>query len=137
MDTIRSPKQLTSKTMKRIVGTLSVIAAISVFTGCFYDKEELVYPQTGTGNCDTANMTFSTTILPLINTRCNDCHTGNVTSGFNFSNYNVLRARAISGELMNRLTTTDPSKHMPQGGPMLPDCEIQKFRAWVARNAPN
>jgi hypothetical protein len=134
MDTSRNTQQLI---MKRITGFVAVAMVVVLFTGCFYDKEELVYPRTTPVTCDTANMTFNTTILPLINARCTNCHTGTATSGFNFTNYQLLKSRATNGTLMTRLTTTDISKLMPQGGPKLTDCEIAKFRAWVNRGAPN
>jgi hypothetical protein len=124
--------------MKKITAIVSLCIAVVIFQGCFYDKEELVYPQSTTpANCDTANMKFSTTISALIQARCSNCHTGAATSGFNFTTYNPLKARATSGVLMDRLTTSDPTKLMPQGGPKLPACEIEKFRAWVNAGAPN
>jgi hypothetical protein len=118
--------------MKKTFAIVIVCISIGAFQGCYYDKDELVYPVT---NCDTTNVTYATHISGIIQAKCSGCHTGAVTSGFNFSILGPLQARALNGVLMDRLTTSDLSRRMPQGGSMLPACEIDKFRAWIKRGA--
>jgi hypothetical protein len=50
--------------------------------------------------------------------------------------YSALKGQGSTGELMRRLTTTDPIKMMPQGGPRLSDCDIAKINWWVNHGTP-
>jgi mono/diheme cytochrome c family protein len=132
----RCTTKLNQGTMKKLI---CIGLAATALTGCFYDKEALVYPQDpNNASCDTTIVTYTAVIQPLIQTRCANCHTGSVTSGINLSTYNFLKAKSQdNNKILTRLTTSNPSQLMPQGGPKLPDCEINKIRAWINRGYPN
>lgn len=119
--------------MRKIVGVIIMAVTILFFNGCYYDKDDLVYPKS---TCDTANMTYTKDIQNIIATNCSSCHTGNISSGFNLGNYDDLKEHADDGDLMDRITTNDITRRMPQGG-KLSDCDINKIKAWVDRNTPN
>jgi mono/diheme cytochrome c family protein len=124
--------------MKRIFLYTIVTGIISLsITGCYYDKAELIYAQQPT--CDTAGMTYTKNIAPIIQANCYSCHAGTASGSFgiNLDSYTSLRAMARSGELLNRLTTTDLSERMPKGGGKLPDCDIAKINAWIQNGTPN
>jgi uncharacterized membrane protein len=125
--------------MKRIFSvTVLTIVVLSFFTGCYYDKAEIVYA--GSVNnpvtCDTANLTYNNGIEAIINNRCYSCHAGqSPSSGINLDTYS--RMRALRQEVVRRikLPVSDP-EHMPRGSGMLPDCEITKITTWVNNGAP-
>jgi cytochrome c553 len=122
--------------MKKVIIVLIVIISIAtVFSGCYYDKADLVYPKT---SCDTTNMTYTTSIRSIISTNCNVCHGGTAAGaqGIKLDSYSALKGQGSTGELMRRLTTTDPIKMMPQGGPRLSDCDIAKINWWVNHGSP-
>lgn len=109
---------------------IMVVCIISAFVGCAYDKKELIYP---TVTCDTTNVTYTDVIEPLVRQRCYSCHAGpgGGISGTSLDSYDDLKTVASFGEVVHRITTTDPSEMMPKGGPRLSDCEISKITTWV------
>ena len=122
--------------MRKILNLVIVFVVIAAFQGCYYDKAELVYPTSG---CDTVNMKYTTTIQSIIQSNCNVCHAGTASgaNGIKLDSYTELKAKATSGILLNRITSTDPSIMMPKGGPRLSDCDINKFRAWINNGTPD
>ena len=66
--------------------------------------------------CDTSNISFSSTIEPIINLRCKSCHSGpNPNGGVSLNNYSDVASLASSGFLMNVLLG-DGAPLMPEGG---------------------
>ena len=127
--------QTTKLFMRKILIVLTIALSVFYLQGCYYDKADLVYPKS---DCDTTGMTYTSDIQSIITTRCSGCHNGTASiSGVDLMNYQQLKLRADNGVLLDRITTTDMSKLMPQGGPRLPDCEINKIKAWMNRNSPN
>ena len=121
--------------MKINTNVLKIFLIISVFTGCYYKKEELVYPTNPPIlNCDTSVVRF-TNMQTLINNNCSVCHTGNTTISVPLTSYASVSAQAE--EILRRvlLPTNHPS-HMPLGGTTLPACEIAKIRTWIRNGKP-
>jgi hypothetical protein len=88
--------------------------------------------------CDTMNVTYSNTIVPLIQSRCINCHSGPApTSGLDLTSWSVLNDLASTGRLAGAIQRQAPFVSMPPYGPMLPDCEIQQFLLWIDDGAPN
>jgi mono/diheme cytochrome c family protein len=81
--------------------------------------------------CDTINpITFSVTILPIIQTSCSGCHSGaSPSGGIALTNYTNVAASAANGSLMNSLNGTGVTK-MPIGG-SFSECRIRQFELWV------
>jgi hypothetical protein len=50
--------------MKSVIIAGAVLLLASV-TGCYYDNKQELY-----GSCDSSNVTFATTIEPIINANC-------------------------------------------------------------------
>jgi uncharacterized membrane protein len=88
--------------------------------------------------CDTLNVTYSGTIVPLVQQRCQGCHSG-VTpqGGLNLTSYTVMNALATDGRLEAVITHDPFYAPMPPSSPRMPDCEIRKFLIWVEAGAPN
>jgi len=120
--------------MIRIVILLIVILSMS---GCYYDKAEVLYP--GSANCNVPqNVTFSLTVLPLLNSRCNNCHGGSSPSGgIALDTYaNVLKYKE-NGKLMGSINFASGYSPMPKNSGKLSACEIGKIQAWIDANTPN
>ncbi len=124
--------------MKKILSAVLIIVSVFAFQGCYYDKEELVYPP-NTNTCDTLGMTYTKDIRSIMVANCNSCHAApaGAGGGIVLDNYAQLKLYADAGNLVNRLITTDASLLMPKGGPKLSDCNIAKIQAWVNAGAPN
>src|SRR5439155_14620970 len=78
-------------------------------------------------------------IVPIIKTRCAECHTnGNYKGSFSLdTRETMLKSKAIvpgkSGEsdLWERITSDEPDFRMPPKGDRLTDNEIDLFKRWI------
>jgi cytochrome c553 len=136
--------------MKRYFVIFSAIALVS-FTviACSKDNEQDV-ANNGSNNgnngsnggnnnsCDTANVKFSTGVLPILQANCYSCHgNGQVNGGVALDNFNTVRTRALNGSLIGVITHAQGYPAMPQGGAKLSDCNINKIRSWINNGAQN
>lgn len=108
-------------TIGLIVGSIIVISGMS---GCYYDKEDELYPNSVCVMPDTVK--FSTDVQHIFMSRCasSGCHvpgTGRIDlstyQGDTF-NIGIIKQRAIE------------QKSMPPTGP-LSNCEIMKLQKWI------
>ena len=90
----------------------------------------------GNGQCDSTNVSFASTIVPIINTYCRGCHNSALQSGgVELDTYNGLLLVAQTGQLMGGLTGVLPQ--MPQTGAKLSNCYIGTIRQWIKEGAKN
>lgn len=90
------------------------------------------------GQCDTQNITFSGTIRPIIQNNCQGCHSGTAPSaGINLSTHSGVAAVAANGTLYGVVERLPGYIPMPYGGNRLPQCTIDKIKAWIDAGAPN
>jgi len=110
---------------------------IIVLTGCYYDKAELLYPQTGT--CDTTNSTYSKAVLPALQTYgCIGCHSGAAPSGNVLLNtYTNVKTYVQNGKFYGSINQSAGYSAMPQGGNKMNACTINKIKAWIDAGALN
>jgi hypothetical protein len=122
---------------KGFIVSFLLIAAALIYSGCYYDKAELVYPQPAI--CDTVNMKYSADIVPILAANCYVCHGGTASgsAGRKFDTHALLLTYVNSGELVKAITHTGGVTPMPYNLPKLPECTINKIKAWVNRGAPN
>jgi len=119
--------------MIRIVGI--VLIAMSIFSACKYDVEEELYPSV---ECETADMSYTNDILPIISTACYQCHdAANNFGGITLEGYDALKPFAEGGSLVGVIKHEAGFSAMPQGAPKLLDCEIEKVEAWIAQGILN
>ncbi len=103
-------------------------------TGCYYDKEELLYPGSNQPvDCTTVAAKFNADVLPLITTKCatSNCHDASAAGGRIFQTY-----AQISGAKDRINTRAVVEKSMPQTGPLLP-AEVNILKCWIESGAPN
>lgn len=110
---------------------------LATTSGCYYDKEELLYP--GSLTCDTATVVkYSTTVLPIITASCYSCHSGLFPSGaIRLDTYPDLRVHALNGRLYGTITHNGSYPAMPRDAPKLSDCKIASIKRWIDAGAPN
>ena len=112
-----------------------------VFQGCLYNKADQQYPSTG--NCDTSNVQYSIEIKAILDANCKPCHNGTASiSGIDLYNYSTISGLALDGQftygtLLSAVMHKGGAPNMPQNGPMLQDCDINKIAAWVHSGAPD
>lgn len=124
--------------MKRLFQLFVTFVTISLFAvSCFYDNEEALYPSLAT-KCDTTNVTFSSTIVPLLANNCLSCHSNataaSAGNNIRLENYADVKTRvnAVAGSLKQSGTYSP----MPKNGGKLSACLINQFDIWVRNGAP-
>ncbi|HWI92309.1 MAG TPA: hypothetical protein VNT20_13590 [Flavisolibacter sp.] len=119
--------------MKQISLLLAFVTFI--FVSCYYHKEDILY---GT-NCDTTNVTYSSTIKSLLNNySCLGCHIGvNPPGGINLETYPNVKTMVDNGRFYGAITHAGGFKPMPDGGPKMNSCDINKIKAWIDAGAPD
>jgi mono/diheme cytochrome c family protein len=106
-----------------------------MISSCYYDVEEELYPA---GNCDTANISFSQDVMPVINQNCNICHATGVEQGnVILDNYDAVLPHITNGRLLSSIRHENGVEPMPQGQPQLSACTIDRIAAWIADGALN
>ncbi len=88
--------------------------------------------------CNTSNVSYSMTIVPVLQNTCLGCHSGGAPSGgINLTTHAGVRTVALNGRLVGAISHDPAYASMPQGGQQLSDCKIDQIRAWVDAGAPN
>lgn len=125
--------------MNRLFQAFVTFVTISLFAvSCYYDNEEALYPSVNS-SCDTANVTFSGKIVPLLANNCLSCHSNAIaaSAGNNvrLENYADVKSRttAIAGSLKHSGTYSP----MPKNGGKLNSCLISQFDIWLRNGAPD
>ncbi len=117
-----------------IIKFLGVVGAL-LLVGCYYDKEEILYPQSA--NCTPiANPTFTTDVLPLLNAKCNNCHAGSSASaGIRLDSFSEVIKYVNNGTLMGSINHASGFSPMPKNGSKMSSCDIQKIQDWITTGA--
>jgi len=108
-----------------------------LFSGCYYDKAEILYP--GSTTCvPVTNPTFNANVLPLLNTNCNNCHAGTSPSGgIKLDTYTEVSKYVKSGSLMGSINNAAGFSPMPKGANKMPACQINQIQDWITAGALN
>jgi hypothetical protein len=114
---------------------LIVIAAVAL-AGCYYDDEETLY---GTTTCEQIpSPTFSGDILPLLNMRCNNCHSGTSPSAnIKLNSYTEVMKYVNNGTLMGSVKQSSGYTAMPKNSNKLSVCQIQLLQNWIDSGSLN
>lgn len=123
--------------MMRLI-LLCLIMVITLLASCYYDNEEALYPSLNT-QCDTTNVTFSGTVVPMLAGNCLSCHSNSTAAAFG-NNIRLedyadvqIRAAAVAGSIKH----TGNYSPMPKNGGKLKDCAIRQFDIWVRQGMPD
>jgi len=126
----------------KVLVTFSILILIVIIgaTSCYYDSEEYLFPQLNS-QCDTLNITYSGSIVPLLDNHCLSCHSNSAAAAFGgnirLEDYADVRARVDDQRLLGSITHEAGYSPMPVGASKLDDCKIAIFRIWIISGAPN
>ena len=122
--------------MKRLFISLATITIFSfLFVSCYYDNEEALYP-TLSSSCDTINVTYSRTIVSILNDNCLRCHSAVATGGsILLTSYAevVGYAPRITGSIKQLPSFTA----MPKNSGKIKNCSIIQWDIWVRNGMLN
>jgi len=106
------------------------------FSSCYYDNEEELYPNPT--SCDTTNITYSGTVVPILQNSCYSCHNSvNQQGGIVLDNYNDLQTIVNNGSFRGAINHLNGYSPMPKGGEKLNDCNLTLINKWLDDGAPN
>lgn len=91
-------------------------------------------PQNGPNPCDTVNMKYAANVVPILQANCYSCHGANSNSGsfgIVLEGYGNIKPYAESGTLIGVISHAEGFIPMPQSGPKLSECDINKIRSWI------
>jgi hypothetical protein len=106
-------------------------------TSCAYNVEDELYPP---ATCDTLNVTYSGTVLPILEQNCYKCHDNvNVqVSQILLEGYDNLIVKVIDGKLIKAINHLDGASPMPKDrSTKLEQCDISKIEKWVSIGYPD
>jgi hypothetical protein len=133
-------KAYTLKSFLPMLLALLLLLLLAVFSGCYADNEEDLYPKNPTVTCDTTDVSYSATIRPIMAASCatSGCHAGNpAPGGYNLETHAGLLTAVNSNRLMGTIRHENGYSAMPKNASKLPDCSINQIASWVAAGAPN
>jgi len=88
--------------------------------------------------CDYPIFSFSGTVFPLIQNKCEGCHSGLDPAGsFTLNSYDDVTFLVNSEYLMPVLNHETGYEPMPFNGNKLPQCEIDMVQQWIDEGAQN
>lgn len=88
--------------------------------------------------CDTSNVKYSTTVLPIMNTYCTSCHnTASPSAGINLEGYSNVKNYVDNGQLWGSMNHSTGFSPMPKGAAKIDACKLSKLLAWINTGAPN
>ena len=89
-------------------------------------------------SCDSAKITYSGTIAPMLHTYCAGCHNKNAGSGgIMLDSYASAAANARNGQLIGSVTAMPGFEMMPKYGHPISAGNVAKIRRWIKDGAPN
>ena len=122
-------------TITRIVPVFAGILLLFSVPGCYNDKAENLYPQ---NLCDTAMVTYSGSVVPILSSNCFSCHGGiSPSSGIKLDDYSGVIQQIDNGNLWGAVSHSVGYFPMPKNANMLSSCNLANIRIWIAAGAPD
>ena len=125
------------RTIEPMRTTTAFLLALAILGsgGCYYDNQEELYPN---NFCDTANVTFSGTVNPIIQSKCATpgCHVTGGSGTGNFTDFNAFSQQVENGRVLRSIKRDPAGIPMPPSGG-LRDCEVRQIELWIAAGAAN
>lgn len=121
--------------MKVRITILFVFVLVGV-TGCYYDNEAVLYP--GSSCLPVTNPLLAADVMPILNARCNNCHSGSSPSaGIKLDSYADVLKSVNNGSLMGSINHESSFSPMPKNAAKMNSCEIQKIQDWITQGKLN
>jgi hypothetical protein len=123
---------------KKLFLLSSLAIALAFYASCYYDKADLLYPNSLASECDTTVVSYSEKVVPVLSQNCYSCHTAaSAGGGVVLGTYEADKAYANNGKLLGVSIWSQGFSPMPKGGSRMTTCQIAKISRWIAAGAPN
>ena len=117
----------------------SLIFIFLISHSCYYDSEEYLYPKLS-NTCDTTDVTFSSSVKPILQQYCYICHSNSnsvLGGGIKLEDYADVKTLADNGRLYGSVAHLSGYSPMPQGGSILDDCNLNIIKTWIDSGSAN
>ena len=102
---------------------------------CYYDVEEILYAGVG---CDSTDVTYSQSILPILHSNCYICHNEiDSLGGINLEGYDNLLPHLVDGSFEGSINHLGSYTPMPHEREIMNDCNLAIINKWLAEGAQN
>lgn len=105
---------------------------------CYYDNAEDLL---GSQVCDTAAVSFSADVVPILQAKCYVCHSqasgASSGGGIVLEGYDFILDTTTPEKVSASVDWLPTASAMPKGGSQLPTCERSLIRNWVSQGAQN
>ena len=106
--------------------------------GQWIDQGALNNECTSIANCDIENVTFLNNVQPIVQNKCQGCHSGVAPQGgISLSSYIEIKASVNSGRFLGSINHSSGYAAMPPSSAKLPSCDIDQIMRWINDGAPN
>jgi hypothetical protein len=124
--------------MQKITLAGLALMTILVFSSCYYDKADELYPPEYF-TCDTIlPVSYSQRIIPLFQLNCSPCHTqSSPDGGIILGIYANDKTIALNGKLYGSVNQSPGFFPMPKGKSKMTSCQIAVIKKWVDDGSPN
>jgi cytochrome c5 len=110
-----------------------ILLGLGVFSSCYYDKAEKLYPSTTTAD---TNITYTSGAKTVFENNCVSCHaTSSPSGGITLDNYADARVNTLSGSVLCCIQYTGACSNMPKSGKMS-DANITAISNWKNKGCP-
>lgn len=124
------------------VNLLSFLCLSVLFSSCYYDNEDSLYPPLpdGVEVCELEEISYSMVIMPIMEASCTtpDCHAGNIPAdNLDLTSYAEVKKIADNGKLFGVVAHLAGFSKMPRNANKLSDCQINQIDNWIQQGAQN
>lgn len=124
--------------MNRLILLFCLFGISISLTSCYYDDEETLYALVTPPACDTTAVTYTNSVIPILELECYGCHSGSAPGGgYILNTYSGLSVAVNDGSLLGSISHDAAFSNMPKGGNQLLECDIQIIQTWINQGAPN
>src|SRR5262245_50293596 len=108
---------------KNLFRTGLLLLAIALTTSCAKNHAEIL-SDNGGAVCDTSNISFAGSVIPILQAHCIGCHnSGFASGGINLDGFENVQPVANNGRLLGAITHSNGFTPMPKDAPKLSSCE--------------
>lgn len=110
-----------------------------LFSRCYFDNVETLYPSAISTDCDTTHITFSQSVMPIYAEYCESCHSSTTYTvlggGYNLDGYQnfVKYQTLIVLDIEQKVGTSYNA--MPKGASKLSNCKITIIKKWIEQGS--
>lgn len=89
-------------------------------------------------DCDTSNISYSKTIMPILKMNCTGCHNNTQPQGnIDLTNYQTVLSKVKDGSFLGSILHLQGFVPMPSPDLFLNNCNINQIKKWIELGAPN